>query len=539
MADNLPQIEPNLISIIGAGTMGSGIALAALFADLHVRLYDVDQSMLERARSYIEEHLNRKHRSLSIRYLELTSRLEDLSGSAFVIEAASEILSLKGEIFARLGEICPPPAILATNTSTLPVTAIAASAYGPERVAGMHFFNPAPVMPLVEVVRGAQASTDTVEALVSLARRMGKTPVVTRDTPGFIVNRVARPFYGEALRILGEGAATFEQIDRIVRLGGGFRMGPFQLMDLIGIDINFMATQSVYEQSFYEPRFRPHLIQAQMVQKKALGRKTGQGFYNYSGPVTEEPVSSPAAIATLDRSRSIRYFGGTFAPGLLAALQNAGFIIEDIPDDQGVPLAAIVTTGKSEGLAEKIFQIDESLPQEIPLLVACDDVTLGEISTWVIHPERLVGFDGLFWNNGSLVTLASAAGLEAEHKQVAEGLMAGLGKTVQWIQDSPGMILPRIVCMLANEAAFALGEGIAAAETIDEAMQLGTNYPKGPLAWAREIGFSKVAAVIQHLNFDFNEDRYRLAPQLLRWARAELSQKAAKEYQDTEYLFRK
>src|SRR5574341_1306886 len=278
------------IAVAGAGTMGSGIALAALMADMPVTLFDVSPAMLERAQEYIQAHLERKKKSRNLAYLSRTTQLDDLAGANVIIEAIPEDLSLKQDLFQRLDAICPPPAILATNTSTLSVTAIAATTAHPGRVAGMHFFNPAPVLPLVEVVPAAQSQPEVVQTLLILAEKLGKTPVVATDTPGFIVNRVARPFYGEALRLLGDGVATLEQIDEIVRLGAGFRMGPFQLMDLIGIDVNLAAMQSLYEQTFGEARYRPHPIQVRMVAQNTLGRKTGKGFYDYQGDLAAEPT---------------------------------------------------------------------------------------------------------------------------------------------------------------------------------------------------------------------------------------------------------
>ncbi len=298
------------IGVLGAGTMGSGIALTILLADMPVTLYDVSAEMLEKAKGYIESHLERKGKSDNIAYLNLTSHLDDLSSAMVLIEAAPEDLALKQEIFAALDRICPPSAILATNTSTLPVTAIAAATEQPQRVAGMHFFNPAPVMPLVEVIQGVQTHPDTIQSLVALASKLGKTSVVARDTPGFIVNRVARPFYGEALRILGEGVTTYDKIDQIVRLGGGFRMGPFELMDLIGIDVNLAAMQSMYQQTHGEPRYKPHLIQDQMVQQKALGRKSGRGFYDYSVERQPEEVQlAPVDPIAWGRPAAFRLHG--------------------------------------------------------------------------------------------------------------------------------------------------------------------------------------------------------------------------------------
>ena len=238
--------------------MGSGIALTALYADHEVTLTDISPEALERAREYIEGHLSRKGFSDRFDRLAISQDLDALSGSDAVIEAALETLELKRELFAQLDRICPAPAILATNTSTLSVTAIAAATSAPERVAGMHFFNPAPVLKLVEIAKGTSTSQETVSSLVE---SMGKTPVVTSDSPGFIVNRVARPFYGEALRLLAERTASHEEIDVLATLGAGFRMGPFELMDLIGLDVNLAAATTMYKATFGEPRYRPHWLQ--------------------------------------------------------------------------------------------------------------------------------------------------------------------------------------------------------------------------------------------------------------------------------------
>src|SRR3990172_7738346 len=272
-----------IIGVVGAGTMGSGIALVALYAGCEVYLQDAFPQALEKASAYIKGFLEKKDQSDRYKKLHLVNSLDDISPVGVVIEAALEQMDLKTEIFRKLDAVCPPPAVLTTNTSTLSVTAIAASTQHPQRVAGMHFFNPAPVLPLVEVIRAAQSSPATIQALVELAQAMGKTPVVPGDTPGFIVNRVARPFYGEALRLLGEGVASHADIDQIVEQGGGFRMGPFRLMDLIGIDVNTAAMQSLYAQTFPEPRYRPHWLQMQKVNAGALGRKSGRGFYEYKG----------------------------------------------------------------------------------------------------------------------------------------------------------------------------------------------------------------------------------------------------------------
>jgi 3-hydroxybutyryl-CoA dehydrogenase len=281
------------VGVVGAGTMGSGIAQIAAAAGFETLLHDISPSLIERGRGLISAGLERgvlKGRMTRAVADAVLARvrgaetLEDLGRCDIVIEAAAEDRAIKVEIFRRLSAATPEPPdgrILATNTSSLSVTALASSVSAPARFVGLHFFNPAPVMKLVEVVRGHRTSDETVRAVTAFAERLGKVVVVAADSPGFIVNRVARPFYGEALKLLGEGVAQVGEIDRIVKAVGGFRMGPFELMDLIGIDVNFTVTKSVYEQTFGEPRFRPHVIQERMVNAGLLGRKTGRGFYDY------------------------------------------------------------------------------------------------------------------------------------------------------------------------------------------------------------------------------------------------------------------
>jgi len=278
------------VGIIGAGTMGGGIAQVAALAGFEVFLYDVSGDALKNCMERIKKDLRASMQKGTTTAPEATEALtrirprrafNDMGAADLVIEAAVEDLAVKKEIFRALDQIVAPRAILATNTSSLSITSIGSLTKTPETVVGMHFFNPAVQMKLVEIVSGSRTSQETVRTAQETALAMGKTPVFCSDTPGFIVNRVARPFYGEALRMLGEGTATAEEIDRIARLSGGFRMGPFELMDLIGIDVNYAVTKSIYEQYFQEPRYRPHPIQRRMVEAGTLGRKTGQGFYPY------------------------------------------------------------------------------------------------------------------------------------------------------------------------------------------------------------------------------------------------------------------
>ncbi len=277
----------SLFGVCGAGTMGAGIAYAAALAGYDVRLYDIGEEALQRGTAQIDRFIRgsidrgklTQEAADELRSrLVTTSSLEDFAGSAIVVEAIIERIDIKQKLFATLETIVSAETILASNTSSLAITEIGATLMHPERVVGMHFFNPAHIMKLVEVIQGFRTSEETMVKTTEIAKRLGKTSVRASDTPGFIVNRVARNFYGESFRIVAEGCATHEQVDRCMK-AIGFKMGPFELMDLIGIDVNFAVTESVYGQYFHEARFRPHLIQRKMVESGLLGKKSGKGFY--------------------------------------------------------------------------------------------------------------------------------------------------------------------------------------------------------------------------------------------------------------------
>ena len=386
--------------------------------------------------------------------------LDDLAGCELVIEAAPEDLELKRRLFAELEGVCGPDAVLATNTSSLPVTAIAAGAERPQRVCGMHFFNPPALMRLVEVVAGEATEERALEVVTDVAKAMGRTPVRAADVPGFVANRCARPFSLEALRLFGEGISEPEQIDRIVRIGGGYRMGPFELTDLVGVDVNFEVAKSFFEQSSHEPRWQPHPIQARMVEEGRLGRKAGRGYYDYAdGPHRPDDPAPPAATATV----------GAEEPAPLIARE--GF--------RAAPLegGSLATLGGG--------------PAEVGY-IALPDLASARVVELARGPET---------SDAAL----SAAGAH----------FAALGKHVECVLgDAPGLVLGRILCQLVNEAHFALGEGVASASDVDTAVRLGLNHPRGPFEWCEAIGARRVVTVLDALQIELGEERYRVAPLL-------------------------
>jgi 3-hydroxybutyryl-CoA dehydrogenase len=300
----------NTIAVVGAGTMGEGIAQSAAAAGCHVYLVEINQHTLDKAVESLKNRFSRlaeKEKMTTTEALAAWERIqprtaiENLTDATLAIEAVVERLDIKRNVFQQLARACATGAILATNTSSLPVADIAETTPDPSRVIGMHFFNPVPLMPLVEIIAGPQSKSQHLDSATEVSRKWGKTPVRAKDTPGFIVNRVARGFYLEALRMLEENIAGVEQIDRTMRDLGGFRMGPFQLMDLVGLDVNYAVSQSVWQQSGNPARLTPHPIQGQLVEQKKLGRKTGQGFYNYDNdpPKTAYPdLNLPAKLSS-------------------------------------------------------------------------------------------------------------------------------------------------------------------------------------------------------------------------------------------------
>jgi 3-hydroxybutyryl-CoA dehydrogenase len=411
-----------------------------------------------------------------------------------VIEAIVEDLAIKQEVLRRLESILAGDAILATNTSSLSVTAIAAGLEDPSRVVGMHFFNPAPVMPLVEVVHGTATRPEVAATTAATAAMWGKTPVQCSSTPGFIVNRVARPFYGEALRLLGDGVSDAATIDAVVTGAGGFRMGPFALMDLVGLDVNLAVSKSVYAQTFHDPRFAPNVIQQSLVDAGHLGRKTGKGFFSSEdagdpAPVTAQPGPVPAAVEV---SGQLGWAGG-----LVARLEA-----------RGVPIETIEGTGPGH-LTVAGAHLVPTFGATATALAA--GAVLGSAEIGVIDLVR-------DWESADRVAIAVADQAQAATAPTLAGLLQAAGLDVSVVDDAPGLVLMRIVAQLASVAVDAATLGVATPSAIDTAMRLGTNYPSGPIAWANEIGATTIVTVLDIMRNYYGEDRYRAAAALRRAA---------------------
>ncbi len=489
-----------IIGVIGAGTMGAGIAQVAAAAGHPVLLFDLKLETVTQAIVNIDSALTRQvskgkitveAKTVLLARITACHELNDMAVANLIIEAVVEDLSIKRRLFAELENIIQRSAILASNTSSLSITAIGAALQHPERLVGMHFFNPVALMGLVEVISGLVTDSSVATTVFDTAAAWGKHPVHAKSTPGFIVNRVARPYYAEALRALQEGAADITTIDAILREAGGFRMGPFQLMDLIGLDVNYAVTESVFQAYYQDPRFTPSLLQQERVQGGFLGRKSGRGFYRYDAgapaadPHTAAPTSPPTQVVV----------HGQLGPleSLLPLLEPTGIQLKHIESDTGW------------------LELDGKV-----MLALSDGRTATErVATENGQPLVLVDL-ALDYANATRVALAPADQTTATELALAVGLFQALDKHVSIIDDYPAMIVLRTICMLANEGADAVNQGVCNATAVDTALQKGVNYPLGPLTWAERIGLDWVIKVLDHLAIGYGEDRYRVSPWLRR-----------------------
>jgi 3-hydroxybutyryl-CoA dehydrogenase len=528
-----------VIGVVGAGTMGAGIAQLACKAGAQTLLYDPIPAALGRGAERVREGLRKEaargrlsdaDAQAAAARLETADELAELAPCELVIEAAPEKLELKHELYSRLAEIVDEECVLATNTSSLPVTAIAAAASHPERVVGMHFFNPAPLMKLLEVVAGERSAARALALAHATGEAMGKTVIRAKDGPGFLVNRCNRPFGLEALRLLGEQIADVPTIDRIYRMEGGFPMGPFELSDLVGVDTGLDVAKSFFELSFGEPRWRPSPIQARYVAAGLHGRKSGRGYYEYGHGEHRPPDPEPLQESAPIQGEGVVVIAGevVLAEELRAAAQAAGYEVRSPHAPSGGVLPALIIDcdrTPTPALPEDRPAAQAGRPDRRgapPAQGGARLVLCATGSLTALDPDGgAVGFHVLPpLAQASLVELTrserSSPGAEAR----AERFFAALGKHVAWVGDAPGLVLGRIVCQLVNEAAFALGEGVGAARDIDTGMVQGLNHPRGPLEWADAIGLDHVLALLEALWGEYREERYRPAPALVRLVRA-------------------
>nr|WP_087573622.1 3-hydroxyacyl-CoA dehydrogenase [Sphingomonas sp. CDS-1] len=478
------------MGVVGAGPMGSGIAQIGLTSDMSVVLIDKDQGALDRAVQDIHSRIARLVEKGAIPgeqldairgRLSTSTDIADLASCDVVIEAIIERLEPKQALFSDLENIVSEQCILATNTSSLSVAAIAAKCRNRQRVCGMHFFNPVPLMKLVEVVIAPGTSSEVGEAAHRLSLKLGKVPVTVKDGPGFLVNLQGRAYTTEALAIAQEGVADFATIDRIMRDGAGFRMGPFELMDLTGIDVNYPVTQFIYEGYQHDQRLRTTTQHALLAAAGNFGRKSGQGFFDYGEGRTEAPVDRAAGGAEL-RPRLIGH------EPVWEALRAATQLVE------GADVNLVAPVG--EDCATICHRLD-------------------------LDPTNTVALDFTAVERKHL-TVMSAIGGSPKAERVAQWLR-GHGFTVEIIQDSPGFVLQRILAMVANLGCELAQIGVGSPADIDTAMKLAQNYPLGPLEWAEKLGVATCHAILVQLQAITGADRYRASLWLRRRALLGLS----------------
>lgn len=494
---SLPALpSERVVAVIGAGAMGSGIAQVAAAAGHPVRLLDARAGAADKAidgiRAQFAKLVDKGRMSADAAAaagtrLTAADALPALADAALVVEAIVENLEAKQQLFRELESLVASDCILATNTSSISITAIGAALQRPERLAGLHFFNPAPLMALVEVVSGLATTRDVADCLFATAKAWGKSPVHARSTPGFIVNRVARPYYAEALRLLQEGATDAPTLDALMREAGGFRMGPFELMDMIGHDVNFAVTRSVWTAFFHDQRFLPSLIQQELVDAGFLGRKSGRGFHDYREGATRP---QPATEATLPLAAAASLCGDSAAAQAVAARLAAAGVRHERADSADGRIASVggaaifVTDGRSATQRAA----DMQLPGTVVIDLALD------------------------YASATRIGIAAARQCPQPALRAAVALLQSAGLQVSLLNDVPGLAVMRTVAMLANEAADAVNQGVCSAEGADAAMKLGVNYPLGPLAWAERLGVATIRDVLLHLGATYGEDRYRISP---------------------------
>ncbi|WP_332777722.1 3-hydroxyacyl-CoA dehydrogenase [Polaromonas sp.] len=486
------------VGIVGTGAMGRGIAQIATQAGSLVKLMDTQAGASEKAREALGEQWDKlvaKGRLEAAQAadhkarLVVASGLADLADCDLVIEAIVERLDVKKSLFAELEAIVPAQTVLATNTSSLSVTAIAAALKHPERFAGYHFFNPVPLMKVVEVITGLKTSATVSTELSSYARQMGHTPVQAQDTPGFIVNHAGRGYGTEALRIVSEGVADFATIDRILREQAGFKLGPFELMDLTALDVSHPVMESIYQQYYEEARYRPSVITAQRLAGGMLGRKTGEGFYRYQDGVAQIPAE-PAIPVVHEMPPVWVSPRASRRSELLQLLKDLGAKIE---------------TGQSAS--------PNALVIVAPL--GFDITTVAVVER--LDPARTVGIDMLIDDAATKRrVLATNPATRSDMRDAAHALFARDGKAVSVIRDSGGFVTQRVIATIVNIASDICQQGICTPKDLETAVTLGLGYPLGPLAMGDRYGPTNILEVLFNLQTVYGDPRYRPSPWLRR-----------------------
>ena len=504
------------ILVIGAGIMGAGIAQVAAQAGHPVFLFDVREGAAAGAKQKLattleglvaKGKLDADATAAVLRRIEPVVTLQAAASATVAVEAIVEQLDAKRSLFQQLEAVLPLHAILCTNTSSISVTAIANGLQRPQRLVGMHFFNPVPLMKLVEVVHGLLTDATVAATIEALARSWGKVPVHAKSTPGFIVNRIARPFYAETLALLQERAATPQVLDACLK-AVGFRMGPCELMDLIGHDTNFAVTNSVYDANFQDKRYVPSLLQAEMVAGGLLGRKSGQGFYGYAAG---QPAGAPAlpvpAFGPPPMAQEVTVHGsGSVAELLLAgatlALDAQGWGPARAPDSDWVGL-----------------QVDGArlmLTDGAPASVVAGRTGSSELALFdhIVLPINMASISGMAPGAALAYTVHPTA--SGAWQAAAPAWLQALGFAPQRLADSPGLVVARTLAMLVNEAADAVLQGVCTTEGADAAMKLGVNHPAGPFEWLAAWSVPGVVQILRALDAEYGGERYRVSPYLRR-----------------------
>ncbi len=499
----MPIGKDTPVLVVGAGIMGAGIAQVAAQAGHAVWLHDTRAGAAAQARDKLATALQglvAKGRidagtaEAAVARITPIAALGDAAGAGLVVEAIIEDLEAKRGLFRELEALLAPDAVLATNTSSISVTAIANGLAHPQRLVGMHFFNPVPLMKLVEVVSGLQTDCAVAAAVFDLAAAWGKTPVHAKSTPGFIVNRIARPYYAETLQLLLEQAAEPAVIDACLR-GAGFRMGPCELMDLIGHDTNFAVTQSVYAANFQDKRYMPSLVQAEMVAGGLLGRKTGRGFYGYGEAAGVPTLPAYERAGAPYAQRVVLHGTGPLADRLAMALAGQAFERDTASGWTGL-----------EADGAQLRLTDGRCASALGAEVAVFDLP--------IHPS----FAGS--EPGTPLAYALSDQASGAWAAMAAQWLRAAGFHAQRVSDVPGLVVARTVAMLINEACDAVHQGVCSEAGADAAMKLGVNYPAGPFEWLARWHAGRIVQLLDALAATYRGERYRVSPALRRraWA---------------------